>query len=92
MNIKLLFGFCGDGVLPFLGDNRQIRVAPTCIPGIVDLGQRQLNKMSNAPADQKSLALQVAVLTFGGSHNLRNRPCDARLFRDNQFQIVFFPP
>ena len=60
---KLLFGGRRHQILPLLRQNGQICDTPLDVFGIVDIGRCQFHQMTNAPAYQIAVALQITVLT-----------------------------
>ena len=60
---KLFFGGRRHQILPLLRQDGQICNAPLDVFGIVDIGRCQFHQMTNAPAYQIAVALQITVLT-----------------------------
>ena len=60
---KLLFGAGRHQILPLFRQDGQICNAPLNILGIVDIRRCKLYQMTNAPAYQIAVALQITVLT-----------------------------
>ena len=85
---ELLLRCFGYVVLPLCRENRQILVAPAHILGVIGFGQRQLNQVSDAPADERVPAAQIPVCAFSYVQDGGNRPRDACLFGNDQFHMV----
>ena len=78
---KLLFGGRRNLILPLFRQNGQICNAPLDVLGIVDIGWSQLYQMPNTPAYQIAVALQITVLTAGGTKDFCIGHSDGWLFR-----------
>ena len=66
---KLLFGAGRHQILPLFRQDGQICNAPLNILGIVDIRRCKLYQMTNAPAYQIAVALQITVLTAGSTED-----------------------
>ena len=69
-NAKLLLGRCRHEILPLFRQDGQICDTPLDVLGIVDIGWSKFHQMTNAPADEIAVALQITVLTVGGTEDL----------------------
>ena len=66
---ELLFGAGRHQILPLLRQDGQICDTPLDVLGIVDIGRSKFHQMTNAPADEIAVALQITVLTVGGTED-----------------------
>ena len=66
---KLLFGGRRHQILPLLRQNGQICDTPLDVFGIVDIGRCQFHQMTNAPAYQIAVTLQITVFAVGGTED-----------------------
>ena len=68
-NAKLLFGGHRHQILPLLRQDGQIRDTPLDVLGIVDIGRSKFHQMTNAPAYQIAVTLQITVFAVGGTED-----------------------
>ena len=66
---ELLFGGRRHQILPLLRQDGQICDAPLDILDIVDIGWSQFHQMTNAPAYQIAVTLQITVFAVGGTED-----------------------
>jgi len=66
---ELLFGAGRHQILPLLRQDGQICDTPLDVSGVVDIGWGKFHQMTNAPAYQIAVALQITVLTVGGTED-----------------------
>ena len=66
---ELLFGGRRHKVLPLFRQDGQISDAPLGVPFVVDIGRSQFYQMPDAPADQITVSLPIAILTVGCTEN-----------------------
>ena len=66
---ELLFGGRGHQILPLLRQYGQVCDAPLNILGIVNIGRSKLHQMTNAPAYQIAVTLQITVFAVGGTED-----------------------
>ena len=78
---KLLFGAGRHQILPLFRQDGQVCDVPLNVFGIVDIGRCQLHQMTHAPAHQIAVALQIAVLTVGGTEDFGIGHSNGWLFR-----------
>ena len=84
-NTKLLFGGRRNQILPLLRQDGQICNAPLDVLGIVDIGWSQFYQMTNAPADEIAVALQITVFAVGRAEDFGVGHGNGRFFRHDQF-------
>ena len=77
---KLLFGGRRHQILPPFRQDGQICDTPLDVLGIVDVGRCKLYQMTNAPAYQIAVALQITVLTAGSTEDFCVGHSDRWLF------------
>ena len=82
---ELLFGAGRHKVLPFLRQDGQVGNVPLHILLSVGTGRSQFYQMANTPAYQIAVALQIAVLTVGGTEDFGVGHGNRRFFRHDQF-------
>ena len=82
---ELLFGAGRHQILPLLRQYRQICNAPLDVLGIVDIRRSQLHQMTNAPAYQIAVTLQITVFAVGGTENFGVGHSNGRFFCHDQF-------
>ena len=82
---KLLFGAGRHQILPLFRQDGQVCNAPLDVLFIVDIGRCQLYQMTHAPAYQIAVALQITVLTVGGTEDFGVGHGYRRFFRHDQF-------
>ena len=85
-NFKLLFLFVRHDELPRLGQDGQIFILPLAVFFIVLARFRKGDQMPDAPADQITTALPIAVLLFSGSDHSGNAAGNTGLFGDHQLK------
>ena len=84
-NAKLLFGGRRHQILPLLRQDGQVGNAPLDELFIVDIGWSQFYQVPHAPAHQITVALQITVLTVGGTEDFGVGHGNGRFFRYDQF-------
>ena len=82
---KLLFGASRHQILPLLRQDGQVCNAPLDVLGIVDVGWSQFHQMTNAPAYQIAVALQITVFAVGRTEDFGLSHGSGRLFCYDQF-------
>ena len=94
-NTKLLFGGRRHQILPLLRQDGQICDTPLDVLFIVDIGRGKFHQMTNAPAHQIAVALQITVISvcrtedFGIGHGNGRFLCYDQ-FCDKNSSILFW--
>lgn len=83
-NAKLLFGGRRHEILPLFRQDGQVCNAPLDVFGIINIGRCQFHQMTNAPADEITVALPITILSIGRTEDLCVSCPDRGLFRHYQ--------
>ena len=84
-NRKLLFGSFADFVLPWVGQDGQILLAPLGVAFVIAGRGSQFDQMADAPGHEIAVPFQIAVFLLRRAENSGDGAGNRRFFANDQF-------